>query len=447
MSLPDYIEVPPYATLLPSAPTPSPTPKKKAPPTLQSTTVTSGFPPTSPTSESPPLSPTTGQSGFSPGRSVFSNVPGVLLNSALQIPAGVQLPANPKGSIALLSTRDPLSVPITTTNFRRFISKVGPVFWLQDRIEEIIFWRKGTKFTATFMAIYAFLCYYPRLILMLPNVILIATLAATYSSEDDRPPDGLAPPPKANAREGSAEWLANIQGIQNLMGAFADLYDAVFPYVPHSTHSTPYTPHILTFTILLTLITLPILPLIPLRPFFLVIGLAPFALTHPLTIHALPHLIRASAPFLRRLRARIDRLVDDDKLDDTQWTAPLREVELFENERMGGDPPIWAKANLKQGERVAWTRGRDGWSALAGGDVRSNLTFELDPGWAFVETEDWRADTEGEWSGVGADDHGWVYTNDIWLEPHVEQPEMGGVGKSATRRRRWTRRIYLVSQK
>ena len=44
------------------------------------------------------------------------------------------------------------------------------------------------------------------------------------------------------------------------------------------------------------------------------------------------------------------------------------------------------------------------WWREANADVSSNLTFELEPGWAFVTTEDWRADTEGEWSGVGADD-------------------------------------------
>jgi hypothetical protein len=34
----------------------------------------------------------------------------------------------------------------------------------------------------------------------------------------------------------------------------------------------------------------------------------------------------------------------------------------------------------------------------------SNLTFPLDSGWSFVETEDWRADVEAKWSEVGADD-------------------------------------------
>jgi len=28
----------------------------------------------------------------------------------------------------------------------------------------------------------------------------------------------------------------------------------------------------------------------------------------------------------------------------------------------------------------------------------SNLTFSLAPGWAFVETEDWRKDVSGEWA-------------------------------------------------
>ena len=34
----------------------------------------------------------------------------------------------------------------------------------------------------------------------------------------------------------------------------------------------------------------------------------------------------------------------------------------------------------------------------------SNLTFTLEPGWAFVETEDWRKDLEASWSTVESDD-------------------------------------------
>ena len=57
-----------------------------------------------------------------------------------------------------MSTRDPLSIPITTVNFRRFVSKSGPVFWLQDRVEEVVMWRRGNRYTAVWMGVYAFLC-------------------------------------------------------------------------------------------------------------------------------------------------------------------------------------------------------------------------------------------------------------------------------------------------
>ena len=57
-----------------------------------------------------------------------------------------------------MSTKDPLSVPILTVNFRRFVSCVGPVFWLQDRIEEIVVWKKGWKVTCAWLCAYGFFC-------------------------------------------------------------------------------------------------------------------------------------------------------------------------------------------------------------------------------------------------------------------------------------------------
>jgi hypothetical protein len=161
-----------------------------------------------------------------------------------------------------------------------------------------------------------------------------------------------------------------------------DVHDAVFPYLLHLTFATPYTPHILTVTLLSTLIALPFLSLIPLRPLFLVGGLAPFVFSHPLAnrtlAQALPNLP------LHYWHARLTRLVDDDKLRDRHWQSELREVELFENERWApGEGIGWNKANLKTGERVAWTRGRDGWSGVTAdgsGDVRSVIAFLHGPG-------------------------------------------------------------------
>lgn len=41
----------------------------------------------------------------------------------------------------------------------------------------------------------------------------------------------------------------------------------------------------------------------------------------------------------------------------------------------------------------------------------------LEPGWAWVEGDDWRIDWVGVWSGVGVDEDGYVYTDADWQSP------------------------------
>lgn len=140
-------------------------------------------------------------------------------------------------------------------------------------------------------------------------------------------------------------------------------------------------------------------------------------------------------------RSLVQRLIDNANLSDEHWQTHLREVELWENERYVSPPGEdqnkvnnkasagWSKTNLRPGERGPWTRGRDGFGE---GEVRwvamhslllppslqsganhlyallhssSTLTFPLDPGWAFVDTEDWRADYAAAWA---ADEDGGV---------------------------------------
>ena len=260
-----------------------------------------------------------------------------------------------------------------------------------------------------------------------------------------------------------------------------DLHDLLLStVVPHLTFSTPYSYSILAFTLISFIFLLIILPFIPLRPLFLVVGLTPFFITHPLVRVLFPPLL---VPYRKRLQMRITRLVDDDRLEDHHLKGELSEVELWENERYGpvsGGGFGFSKTQLKKGERKGWTRGRDGWSLLdeeGNGDVRSmsftspfkipntdkplrrfssrfsrflrclppfrsryssNLTFDLESGWAFVETEDWRKDLEASWAGdVESDEDGWVYTNGIWMEPRsAPLDEWLSSSAGATRRRR-----------
>ncbi|KAF9493500.1 hypothetical protein BDN71DRAFT_1088545 [Pleurotus eryngii] len=492
----------------------------------------------------------------SPTSATYAVLPQILLSTALLSSGnGLSLPPAPTNVSKLMSKKDPLSIPITTVNFRRFVARVGAVFWLQDRVEEIVMWRKGWKYTATWVAAYAFLCIYPRLVLLLPHTIVIGVLlvnspSSPSPSRKQRSHSSLLtpPPPKpprteptppftTPVAEGSKEWLANIQGIQNLMGFGADVHDALVPILSHltllptsqsPTSTRAQAPTISFYIFVVAVLTLPLLAFvvtshyIPLRLISLVSGIAPVLLLHPSVLPYVPlaarglvdfivwcvdafeassrttlrcirlsPFLRSMAPYLpdpssdsprightiRHIRTSITRFIDNDRLQDDVWNAPITEVELFENERWKADEGSyaysddsltggtgeqrWSKANLRDTERRGWTRGRDGWNGGVGGDgfVSSNLTFSLASGWAFVETEDWRKDLVGEWVGGLVDDDGWTYTNDVWSEPKahpVYQPPPTATSPSkdaqrqsetpttvtVTRRRRWTRRIW-----
>ena len=138
----DYVDIPPVAGRL----SPKYARPTQPPPRTQV--------PANPAHTSPtPAEPTPA----APAKTMLSNLPAMLLASTAVFPITGNFPGQ-RGPGPLLTTRDPLSIPITTVNFRRFVSKVGPIFWLQDRIEEILMWKRGWKVTTVWMAAYAFFC-------------------------------------------------------------------------------------------------------------------------------------------------------------------------------------------------------------------------------------------------------------------------------------------------
>lgn len=152
------------------------------------------------------------------------------------------------------------------------MSQVGPLFWVQDRIEEVLFWRKPI-WTYAYMLAWGFICapimpllllkcrlkdpvaFNPRLLLLLPSATLILILL--HNHERNKPLPSLlgvvAPPPSAGTvrvtttpsqdgsgtfsastvdkdgggtvpvvppkeAESGVDYYLNIQAIQNLMG-------------------------------------------------------------------------------------------------------------------------------------------------------------------------------------------------------------------------------------
>ncbi|KAM6488964.1 hypothetical protein JOM56_015600 [Amanita muscaria] len=340
----DYLDIPSTATLLHSSrfqPAPKITTSLPSPsPPISA--------PTSPTLDSVPnfiLAATLPTGLFSPSTPTTPTTPSAPASSAAPPPAPPLLshtrsPSKSNRPAPLLSSKDPLSLPITSTNFRRFIACVGPAFWVQDRAEEIVLWKKGWKWTTLWVLLYGGLCRFPQLILCIPHVILIAVILITYpypathdltssKSQSLPQPPPLAgqrpspsqtqdpPPAAATSSLASLPYQANLQAIQNLMGTFSDLMDFVKPLVRHlvltpaslstishsrsasststssassnssssilTTQSSPYTIHILTLLVLTLppLLILVSLPSFPLRLAMFIAGAGPIFALHP----------------------------------------------------------------------------------------------------------------------------------------------------------------------
>ncbi|KAL7418607.1 hypothetical protein Q5752_007065 [Cryptotrichosporon argae] len=475
--IPPYIPIPPSARPIP------------APPSLPAASTTSSASrslppfarraPAAPPKTLPSLVPALASMPSIPAMpstgSVASNVSDLVLSSLLP-PNLPKLPAphanrRHEAGVRELSTRkEALGVNVMSNNFRRFVTRVGPLFWLQDRVEEVLFWRKP-KWTWLWMFAWTFVCFNPRALLVLPSLSILVVLL--HALEVRVPLPSLlgappAPPAQATPRVGGAagattttttvagadveagtgagtggaavavppkeaesnvDYFMNLQAIQNLMGLISDAYDLVAPRLtvaaPTSPTAFPLTPTHIALVLLPPSLLLPLTPA-GLIPYLLVpLGLAPPLLFHPLVSPRLT----ARDPALLALRARAEEAALDDALDDATALRDLARVEVWENERLDPKTTAWAAKSLRPGERRGWVKVMAHDTAWADDDDRGEIGLRLKDGWEFVKAEEWRVDV-----CAGDDDDGWTYLDDTWGPPADD-------AKKVTRRRRWYRRV------
>ncbi|KAG8881467.1 hypothetical protein FRB98_004306 [Tulasnella sp. 332] len=452
VQVPSYVEVPIYAVPI----------QEVVPPVHSKTTVPQPAPPspqrpkTGPILSSPSSSSSNPPSSPTLSTKATNNISSILLSHALA--ALPDIPANldngqirKPGDETLSSARAPLSLPIMSANFRRFIGKCQFIFWLQDRTEEVFFWRKGQLYTGAFVCAYIFFCFYPRLALLIPHVVLLHVLFTTYQERYPEAPitsnsvlgeDTTAEiAPVIQPGEGTPDWFANFQAIQNLMGFVSDGYDLVVPQLVHLTWTQPTTRPLFLFLLISLLLLIPFVELVPLRPLFLTLGLGPFFLTHPTTRRNL-------YPFLFRFKPHsqllLRRIIDDDQMSERHWRSERSQVAIWENERWTAEKG-WKAGNLRGAagrERKPWTKDVGGWSGLEGvpgapfdGNVRE-VKLALPHGCSFVETENWSVDLMANWRHAIPDPDGWIYTDDAWQNPSsIPLAEWKATG--ITRSRKW----------
>ncbi|KAK4144319.1 peroxisomal membrane protein PEX29 [Dichotomopilus funicola] len=148
--------------------------------------------------------------------------------------------------------RPGFSLPLMTTNFRRFNARIGVVFRFQARALRLFAWRRPTH-TLSFLAVYTFVCLDPYLLFALPLAlslfgILVPSFLARHpapASDADRvrnmsySPRG---PPLAPARtvkptkELSRDFFRNMGDLQNVMEDFSVAHDKVLALVVPKTN-------------------------------------------------------------------------------------------------------------------------------------------------------------------------------------------------------------------
>lgn len=185
--------------------------------------------------------------------------------------------------------KPPLSVPITTLNFKNFVSKSGPIFAAQNAVEEVLGWQNPAK-TVAFACMWAWLSFYPMYFVLLPNFGIIWILLSYHSQ---RYPNGMGDDLKVDPAsgqqvsdepiEGSPDYVSNLQNIQNMMGDITNGIDFVKKNVlSYLDWSNPkYSLEILYLAVISTIVLALLGPFIPWKYVLLISGECIFFLNHP----------------------------------------------------------------------------------------------------------------------------------------------------------------------
>jgi len=404
----------------------------------------------------------------------------------------------------------PLSVPTTAVNFRGFVQKSGPMFVFQDGVESTLMW-DDWLWTSMWMGIWAVVSLHPRLFICVPPAIAITIMCNTFfirfpitdETRNMPPGDALrsvlqgcnvlhteptAPPIEPRpVVEGEMKYFLHMRDIQNMMRLIIDGYDHISPVVKYLNWSdVPRTLRIFQASIVVLVLMYLVAPLIPWRLLVFLAGEFVLIHHHPWLQPALNaikkhvHSARRShrrAQRQHRLKQRLLDMLDEDRLPEYVWERGWKNVEVYENQRLlssrqdGVDERSWGSQNLKQGERQAWTRGSDGFSASD--TTAETIRHEPEEGYEWIDGDDWRIDWGGAWSRVGVDDQGYVYTDNCWSHPapyaygvdasvpktpsmtseteedeldQMSEDEISGSYRAVTRRRRWLRRAVKVAE-
>ncbi|KAH9866245.1 hypothetical protein J1614_008811 [Plenodomus biglobosus] len=244
--------------------------------------------------------------------------------------------------------RPNFSIPTMSSNFRRFNSRIGVAFILQNRLIRLFTWVQPTQ-TLSFLLVWTFVCIDPHLLPVLPLasgmffIMVPAYLARHPEPEgaggiDEVYMGNLGGPPLADARtikpapEFSKDFFRNMRDLQNCMEDFSRVHDAVLAFITPLTNFSNESLSSMLYIILLLVSNVLFIAayLLPWRLIFLLVGYIVTALGHPsvqdlLTTPETEKFISDAEHEGRSFLLTISKT--DIELESSQET---REVEIFE---------------------------------------------------------------------------------------------------------------------
>ncbi|KAI9312992.1 integral peroxisomal membrane peroxin-domain-containing protein [Zopfochytrium polystomum] len=368
---------------------------------------------------------------------------------------------------------------LTTTPYNtfRFILRFGPVVNSKDVIVDVLAW-KDPLVSGICLGSYVVLCLYPTLVLILPQIVVIAFITFNYHLRNyPVPPQAGAPVPGmaevavladgATATDSAeletlysrmsglakSQYAKNLQFLQNLMGSYCDVYDQIEENAEYVDWTDPVkTKQTLYASLVGIPAALAVYQLVPLNWAMLVAGSVVFLKGTPVwdaVVVGIPTMLRDKSYSL--VAAVVRAIPIPDAIGGVGSTSPMRPTtttttaaaaitaaqdatataEIFENQRWWAGPG-WTP-HLLQGERDAFSDASG--AAVARPTSDAEPPAGRGPGWAWSDAA-WTVDFA--WARTDAE--GWVYSDHQWGAPSDRQ----GVA-ALTRRRRWVRKMQQVA--
>ncbi|KAK5124651.1 hypothetical protein LTR85_001364 [Meristemomyces frigidus] len=251
--------------------------------------------------------------------------------------------------------RPNFSLPLMSSNFRRFNARIGVVFVLQNRIIHLFTWKHPTA-TLSFLAVYSLLCLQPQLLPVIPLVgllfwIMIPSFLArhpapandprvepTYTGPPVAPPSRVKPVP-----EMSKDFFRNMRDLQNCMEDFSRVHDAANEFVTPYTNFSDEAVSSMLFVCVFGLSCAAFVgsETVPWRAVTLIAGWAATLSGHPEAQKVLLSSSNLSqmSQHLDAAQARMKAIISDDILLDEPSEA--RQVEIFELQKYHAYSDTW----------------------------------------------------------------------------------------------------------